>query len=300
MRPLGALFIYLLVVFIGGALLAPWLYQLAQAVAHPFPHLARVPFHRFLDRSLLIFALAALWPLLRAFGMVSWRETGLIAPYGQWRKLGGGLLLGLVMLAVAAGTAIGSGDRILAPNLTLHKIIGTIFNATAAAIVIAPVEELLFRGGIFGGLRKAFYWPLALVASSLIYALAHFLQRAEPAGPVGWNSGLLLLPRLLGGFADFHALAPAFFTLLLAGVLLGLACQRTGNLYFSIGLHAGWIFWLKIYSAFTTTAPQAVPGLWGTGKLIDGWPVLAVLAVTLAGFNFLPLQPRREPLAISA
>ena len=37
MRPLSALVIYIAVVFIGGALLAPWLWWLAQTGAHRFP-----------------------------------------------------------------------------------------------------------------------------------------------------------------------------------------------------------------------------------------------------------------------
>ena len=65
---------------------------------------------------------------------------------------------------------------------------------------------------------------------------------------------------MLAGFADFHALVPGFFSLTLAGILLGLAYQRTGNLYFSIGLHAGWIFWLKTYGAFTPARRMPRPG----------------------------------------
>lgn len=299
MRPLRALVMYIVVVFIGGALLAPWLYRLAQTVGHSFPQIASAPFHHFVNRSLLILALAGLWTLLCALGATSWRETGLVQLHGQWKKLSGGLLLGFVQLAVVAGTAIGGGDRIFIQGLTAHKIVGTISNAIATAAIVATLEEILFRGGIFGGLRRMFYWPFALIASSLIYALVHFLQRTEWAGAVAWDSGLILLLRMLGGFADFHAFVPGFFNLTLAGILLGLAYQRTGNLYFSIGLHAGWIFWLKTYGAFTTSAPRAATWFWGTGKLIDGWLALIVLAVTLVVFKFLPLKPAREPFAIS-
>ena len=299
MRPLRALVIYLVVVFLGGALLAPWLYRLAQTVAPSFLYLAQVPFHRFVDCALLILALVGLWPLLRAFGVTSGREIGLVPPHGQWKKFSGGMLLGFVTLAAVAGTALGSGDRTLAQDLTAHKIVGTIFNAFAAAVVVAVLEEILFRGGIFGGLRRTFYWPLALAASSLIYAFVHFLQRPELTGAVAWNSGLVLLPRMLGGFADFHALVPGFFSLLFAGVLLGVAYQRPGNLYFSIGLHASWIFWLKIYGAFTADTRHAADWFWGTGKLIDGWLAFLVLAVTLAVLKFMLLKPRREPFAIS-
>jgi membrane protease YdiL (CAAX protease family) len=251
------------------------------------------------NRSLLILALAGLWTLLCALGATSWRETGLVQVHGQWKKFSGGLLLGFVSLAVVAGIAIGGGDRVFIPGLTAHKIVGIISNAIATAVVVGTIEEILFRGGIFGGLRRILHWQLALIASSVIFALVHFLQRAEFTGPVAWNSGLVLLPRMLGGFADFHTFVPGFFNLTLAGFLLGLAYQRTGNLYFSIGLHTGWIFWLKTYDAFTTGAPRAATWFCGSDKLIDGWLALMVLVAALVVVGLLPLKPAREPFAIS-
>jgi hypothetical protein len=298
MRPLWALVLYIVLVFIGGALLAPWLYWLAQTFAHAFPHIAAAPFQRFEDRSLLILALAGLWPLLRALGVTSCREAGLVRPRGQFNKLFGGLLLGFISLAVVAGLAVASGNRVFIQTEAAHKVVAIIFNAIGAAVVVAVLEEILFRGGVFGGLRKFLYWPFALIASSAVYALVHFLHRAEFTGAIGWNSGLVLLPRMLDGFADFYALVPAFFNLILVGALLCLAYQRTGNLYFSIGQHAGWIFWLKTYGVFTASAPRAATWFWGTGKMIDGWLAFIVLAATLAIFKFLPLGKKSEPFTI--
>ena len=295
MRPLRALVIYIAVVFIGGALFAPWLCRGAQLFAHWFPKIASFPFHRFLDRSFLIFALAGLWPLLRSFGATSWRDIGIIPPYGQSNKLFGGLLLGFFSLAAVA---IGFGGRGVVHDQEAHRIVGIILSAIGTAIVVAALEEILFRGGIFGGLRRVLYWPFALLISSAVYALVHFLQRAELAGPVVWSSGLALLPHKLGGFADLHAIVPGFFNLTLAGALLGLAYQRTGNLYFSIGLHAGWIFWLQIYGQLTTQPPQTAIWFWGGGKMIDGWLAFLALAATLAVFKFLPLDQRRPHFTI--
>jgi uncharacterized protein len=102
-----------------------------------------------------------------------------------------------------------------------------------------------------------------------------------------------LLPLMFGGFPNSNAVLAAFFNLTLAGVLLGLAYQRTGNLYFSIGLHAGWIFWLRFYSFLTLPAPHANLRLWGTDKLIDGWMAFAILAVALAILlRMLPAKPK--------
>jgi CAAX protease family protein len=296
MRPLWALLIYLAVVFIGGALFAPWLYWFAQH--QPFPKIAGAPFHRFVDRSLLFFALAGLWPAFRALGAKSWREIGLIPPYGHSKELYGGLALGFFSLAIVAGMAIGFGVRVISADLTPHKIVGTIFGAIGTAVVVAVLEEILFRGGLFGGLRRVIYWPFALLVSSAIYALAHFLQRGEITGAIAWNSGLILLPQMFRGFMDFYALIPGFFNLTLAGILLGLAYQRSGNLYFSIGLHAGWIFWLKIYGALTFGPTRDTSWFWGSGKLIDGWLAFFVLAITLFIFRFLPLGEKRTPYQI--
>jgi hypothetical protein len=297
MRPLSALVIYIVLVFIGGALLAPWLWWLAQNGAQTFPGIAAAPFHRFVDRSFLILALAGLWPLLRALGAKSARDLGIVPPYGQSKKLFGGLALGFFSLAIVAGLAVGFHDRVLVENLGAHKMVGTIFGAVATAAAVAALEEILFRGGIFGGLRKFIYWPVALVISSAIYALAHFFQRAEFTDTITWHSGLELLPPMLRGIADFHALVPVFFNLTLVGILLGLAYQRTGNLYFSIGLHAGWIFWLKTYGAFTAGASGATSWFWGSEKMIDGWLAFFVLALMLVSFKFLPLQ-KRTPFQI--
>ena len=298
MRPLRALIIYILVVFVGGALLAPWLYWFIHVFAHQFPQIAAEPFHRFVDRSFLILALAGLWPLLRALGVNSWREAGVVGPQGQWVKLLVGLLVGFLSLAVVAGSALAFGDRVSVHSVNAHAVVATIFHALSTAVIVAVIEEFLFRGGIFGGLRKFFYWPLALVISSFVYAFTHFLRPADVTGEVGWQSGLVLLPRILGGFTDVQVLMPEFLNLTVAGLLLGLAYQRTGNLYFSMGMHAGWVFWSKTYGTLTTAAPHAATWFWGTSKMLDGWFALVVLVVVLVLFDLLSPRPRNEPFNI--
>src|SRR4051812_26333516 len=119
MRPLRALAIYIAVVFLGGALLAPWLYWLMQSLAHAFPNafgggfpkLADSPFHRYINRCLSLLAVAGLWPLLRALGATSPRDVGLVKPFGQGKRFGGGILFGFASLAIVAALALASGAR---------------------------------------------------------------------------------------------------------------------------------------------------------------------------------------------
>jgi membrane protease YdiL (CAAX protease family) len=282
--------IYIAVVFIGGALLAPWLYWLAQPLAHEFPKIASSPFHRFVHRSLLGLALIGLWPLLKSLGAASLREAGLVWPAGQWRRVGGGFLFGFISLALVAGAAVLSGARHWNPMMSPRLLAQRLAGIALTAVVVAVLEELLFRGGVYGLLRKVFNWGFALLLSSMVYAMVHFMEPARLVGAVTWHSGLELLPQMLGGFGDPRAVVPGFFSLTLAGLLLGWAYQRTGNLCFSIGLHAGWIFWLKSYGMLTTAAAGSNVWWWGTSKLIDGWFAMGVLGLGVLVFARLPLE----------
>ena len=293
MRPLRSLAIYLAVVFLGGALLAPWLYWAAQWAGEQVPALRQIagkPFHRYVNRALLGLAVLGLWPLLRGIGLRSWREIGLVRP--EWKQLGGGFALGLASLGVVAMSALLAGARVM--SFDTARAGRVLLSAGMTAGVVAVLEEVVFRGGLFGALRKAQPWKLALALSSAVYALVHFLERTDYTSPVRWTSGLELLPQMLCGFGDAQVLVPGFLNLTLAGAILGLAYQRTGNLYASIGLHGGWIFWLKCYGAFTRPVVEANSWWWGTHKLIDGWIALPVL---LGGLLILSQAkwPRREP-----
>jgi len=229
-----------------------------------------------------LLALFGLWPFLRTIGIGSWRDAGLDNPIRHWRQGVRGGAVGLASLALLAGLAIISGVRSLDldhPTSDFWKHLG---RSTSAAIFVSVLEEALFRGALFGALRKGCQWTIALFVSSLLFAAVHFLQKAETIEAVTWNSGFLMLPQMAKGFLNLNVMMPAFINLTLAGIILGLAYQFTGSLYFSIGLHAGWIFCQKSYGFLTRGRIDASIWLWGSDKLIDGWLALLVLIVTMA------------------
>jgi membrane protease YdiL (CAAX protease family) len=286
MRPLRALLIYIIAVFIGGALLAPPLYWLMQHFAHAAPKLAAAPFHRYVNRALLGIAIIGLWPLVKNLGFTSLAEVGFVRPRGQLKKLGAGFLLGFISLALVAALAFACGAREMNTRFTGGQIARKLLGAAGAAIAVAPLEELLFRGALFGTLRKVFHWIFALVLSSMFYAIVHYLDSPKEPTTITWLSGLQLLPLMLKNLADLHQVIPGFLNLTLAGMLLAWAYQRTGNLYFSIGLHMGWIFWMKAYAALTALPPDANKWLWGSGRtaIVNGWVALPILFGTLLAF----------------
>jgi uncharacterized protein len=298
MYPLRSLLVYIVAIFVLGALLAPALYEAVQWAASVFPvfaALAQHPFHRFVRRSLQLTALIGLWPFLRSIRVHSWRDVGLVGPSGQGRRLALGFAAGFASLACIAILAIAVGARRLDPDPRVAKLAGVALTAAGVAIL----EELLFRGALFNALRKAHALLVALTTSSAVYALLHFFQKPPAPEQVTWSSGLESLLQMLRGFSEVGSLVPGFFTLTLAGAILALAFQRTGNLYFSIGLHAGWVFWVKSYSLLTRAQPGAGLAFWGSNKLIDGW-LAAIVLTALLGLLPVLLPQRAAPAAGAA
>ncbi|HET6233291.1 MAG TPA: CPBP family intramembrane glutamic endopeptidase [Longimicrobiaceae bacterium] len=282
-RPLRALLLYLLAVFAGGALLAPWLYHAVQWLARETPALAgiaKMPFSRYVNRGILIVAVLGLPWFVRASGIRRWSDVGLDPRHPRWRRFAAGFALGLVSLAVVCTVAVAAGAR----EVQSHppgRLASRLAGALLTALIVCVVEELLFRGAIFGGLRRSVGWKAAMAASSAVYAIVHFMGKPDAPGAVAWDSGLRVMPSMLRGMTELHGLVPGFLNLTLAGVILALAYHATGDLFTSMGIHAGWIFWLKFYGYLTRGVPGANEWVWGTSKLIDGWFAFAALVVVL-------------------
>jgi uncharacterized protein len=292
-RPLLALALFLVAVFAGGALLAPWLYHALQALA-PGTKLARTPFARVVNRSLLLVALLGIPFYVRASGIRRWADVGVDPRRLRWRRVAAGFALGFCSLAAVCGVALASGARTLSPR-TPGQLAGQFAGALATALFVAVIEELLFRGAIYGGLKRAMPWGAALVVSSAIYAIVHFMARPSNPPEIGWLSGLRVLPTMLAGMLEPGGLVPAFVNLTLAGMVLGLSYHFTGDILASIGIHAGWIFWLKFYGYLTRAVPGTDPVFWGTRKLVDGWLAFVALVVVL-GLLMIFAWRRRDDL----
>jgi uncharacterized protein len=299
MRPGRAILLYLTVVFLGGALMAPGLWAVATWAGAHFPglrFLADNPFHRFVNRAVLGTALLGLWPFLRATGVRRWADLGLPPPAGHGKELALGLGLGLGSLAGLALVILAAGGRQMDGGHSLAQLTGPLINAALSAVVVGCLEEVLFRGALFGLLCRAHHWVWALLVSSAIYALVHFFERPDSPTVINWMSGMVVLCRMMRGFVEFEHLVPGFFNLALAGVLLGVAFRRTGTIYSSIGLHAGWIFWLKSYNILTATRAGASVWIWGSGRLIDGWAAMAILGLTLWVLCKIPVRSAGVPV----
>lgn len=289
-RALGA---YLIWVFAGATLLAPWVWWLAKGASSAWPEaelgwLVDHPFSRYVHRCLLVLAVAGLWPLTRAMGCRTWEAAGWRASAGGMRRMGWGFVAGILGFSLLVGVEGWMGARDWKEGISWGKVAGGAGSAILAAGVVATIEETLFRGVLFGGMQSAIGGRGAILVSSGFYSLVHFFGRPGSPAEVTWLSGVETLLGMMGGLVEWSRLVPAFVTLFLLGLLLGLSRYRDGSVHFSVGLHAGLVFWVKMRGVLTQTPPGQARG----GDLLQGWLPLVMTWVGLM-FYLYQTEPGR-------
>jgi membrane protease YdiL (CAAX protease family) len=280
LKALGQILLYLAATVLIAALLAPPLFWIAQAAGAHLGNatltafLAKTDFARYFDRAIMIAALALLWPLLSALEIDNFgRDLGLVRDRWGWQRLAAGFLIALVTLLLLGAILILTGVY----RLHSHLAYGKLAWLPVIAAVVSVIEEFLFRGALQGAVRKTTVDGFALVAVAFLYAAVHFMKPpAHGLAPsaIHWWSGFALLPDAFSQFRDPGLLVGGFSTLLLAGLILGYARDRTRSLWMPVGLHAGWILG-KMSLVEVTRHSEAWPWL-GPDILIGLAPLLTL------------------------
>jgi CAAX protease family protein len=119
--------------------------------------------------------------------------------------------------------------------------------AIVVGLLIATIEESIFRGALFTGLYKQTGAIIATFFSSLVYAAVHFVRYMDlPADTnIGWLTGLSMLPDAFRRFHEWN-IVDYFLTLFIFGVLLALLRLKHKSIAACIGVHAGIVMLIKI------------------------------------------------------
>jgi membrane protease YdiL (CAAX protease family) len=257
--PLSGKFIlpvFLLIILVGAMLLGPVIYYAVGVIWH-------IPFHRAMDRALLISAVAALglfWSRI-PLGELWPRERG------AWIEL----LLGYFIAAVSIQAMIGFNAALAgftSTHLSSGQIAGRALLALVAALLAPPLEETVFRGFIQRELIAGLGVRAGLILGAMIFMLAHFLKIPVELDqqPVHLWSGVTALGAAFGNFGH-DLFRPDNIgkeaNLLLVGLILGGIFLRSGNLWMNAGLHSGWIFGLLLFTGLTH--PVETPRVVGFG-----------------------------------
>jgi len=262
-------------------LLSPAIYFLARGagIQGIFPQLSRFDFTVYFSRTILLVLLILILPGLRWMGFKNWHDLGLEKNLNWKRDWFCGMSLGSILLGLTFAILF-----FVSPNIALDErfYFSRLFENLIAALLIAVIEELLFRGVLFGILRKQLNLAFALTALSVFFALIHF-ARPPQIGMAGenifWYSGFFIITSLFEPCLHLGQILGSFTTLFLVSAVLCYCVFKTNSLFFSMGLHAGWVFIIKSFQSAVVWRIQ--PTLWLGKDLRSG--VVPIILIALSG-----------------
>jgi uncharacterized protein len=260
---LGVFLVFILLV---GALLAPPLFQWAQptvsewralpasAQTWPINEMVKAGFDRYFNRLVQISALLGLiW-----LAMTS-RQRGRVLPRMQLGSKG--IQQSLLGFGIAGGFLLLLGWCYCQTGVyALRKEAPWLGLGTPllAALGAGIVEELIFRGLILGMLLRSLSPLKAVLWATSFFALVHFLKPPADyvlaAEQVNATSGFALIGQIFAHFGQWNFILAEFGTLFMVGWVLAWVRLHTDSLWPCVGLHAGWVFGLKYFSALTKTS----------------------------------------------
>ncbi len=269
-----------------GCVLAPLMKRLFISLAPNysfFDTLARYELYRILSRILMVLTLIYLIGFRKTLFSGSDTSGLLKVSSLSARLFVAGFMLGIATLLIQVGCAVFFGARTLFfYKFTWAKFVAKSVKAFFSASLIGLIEEFVFRGILFGYFKRHLPLIMAFLLSSLIYSAAHFFQPKDMI-PIDETS-------LLSGFVIFaHIIKPVLspevimrsIGLVLVGLCLASGYYFTRSLYFSIGLHAGWVFVIKVDGIMVTrTMPDRI-FLWGSSNIVGGISTWIMLVAVL-------------------
>ncbi len=279
---IGVMAVVLLSAFL--APLVKWFFLLFSPYCAVCSSLSEYELHRVLSRIFMI----GIFLFLFLFRKLLFVGKGLFAPVyfqsgaGKWFLIG--FALGVATLALQVLLAVIFDARsVNVAGFEWGRFAQKALKAFFSASLIGVIEEFIFRGVLYGKINRARSFWMALLISSLIYSTAHFF-RPKDIAPIDnltiW-SGFVVLGQILTPFAepDFIYEAVGLF---LVGVCLVFAYRYSKSLYFAIGLHAGWVFVIKMDGMFVARTLPDLISLWGSSNIVGGiytWLLLVIIAV---------------------
>jgi membrane protease YdiL (CAAX protease family) len=255
-----------------------------------------ITFERVLSRTLLLTAVVFVVIFLRVSGKLSLAAAGFAADGRSFlRSLFVNFAFGLLAMGAIAVMLLATGLRFASaasPGETFEQLLASVPVALTTGIVVGLFEETYFRGLVMAAVPRGARAGSALIATSLFFAIVHFLAaEAEPA-EIRWHSGLRLVAEGLSALSAPAAIG-ALVALAAGGLLLGTMRLRDGHIASCAGFHAGWVTGYTLTHRLTdVTAPNGRAWLIGPDGVL-GWLAFVWIAALLVAYVL--LRRVREP-----
>jgi membrane protease YdiL (CAAX protease family) len=248
----------------------------------------RIPFPRFFNRFFMISGILLFFAYRPLLKIDSPSQLGLTPWSGALRDIGIGLCLALGSMVVLGFIMSLAGVYDPFFRLALRDSVETCLKAILAGFTVGFLEEIFFRGIIFRGLLEDWKPLPAFIGANLFYSALHFVKPGEEYVLTGIDpwAGFRHLFSTFAPFLEPAEIAPGIIGLLLIGIVLSYAFLRTGTLYLSIGLHAGWVISIKTIRVVGDYQRENLGWLFGSSepKIITGlvtWAGIVIVGVAV-------------------
>jgi membrane protease YdiL (CAAX protease family) len=248
----------------------------------------RFPFPRIFDRTVMATLLLVMLLAARDLNFVSLLSRGFKHPAvpSAVRAIRG-FVVALLAIAILFGLALAVGGGGVGNHEAAIALIPKYF---LSAIAIAFIEEAFFRAFLLGGMKADFGNRIALIASAAIYAVAHLVRSPARFYVTDYQpaAGLLTLAHSVDQFTNPAIAIPTLIGLFLLGIVLGEAYLLTGSVYFSIGLHCGFVLGAKMWPKIILNRAAILWWIAGGGAIpLIAAPTAWVIAIAI----FATLRP---------
>jgi len=294
MKSYQRLLIFVMLVLALTALVSPWaatVWDLISATEGQDPQ-DRIPFSRIFNRFFMISGILLFFVCRSLLKIESPAQLGLLPKKQAVRDVVNGLLLALGSMFTLGW--IMSLAKVYQPffRLSVSDSVEQCVKAVLAGFTVGFLEEIFFRGIIFRGLLEDWKPLPAFVAANLFYSALHFVKPGEEYFLTGIDpwAGFRHLFSTFAPFLEPAEIAPGLIGLLLIGIVLSYAFVRSGTLYLSIGLHAGWVIAIKTVRVFGDYRAEDLGWLFGSSdpKIVSGvvtWVGIILVGVAVHWFT---------------
>ncbi len=205
------------------------------------------PFPRIFDRTVMVSMLIVMLYAARDLNLMPLLRRGFIHPAApSFVRAIRGFIVAMIAIAILFGLAFAVGGGGIGDHRAAAALIPKYF---LSAIAIAFIEEAFFRAFLLRGMSNDVSKRVALIASAAIYAVAHLVRSPARFYVTGYTptAGLMTFAHSVDQFTNPAIAIPTLIGLFLLGIVLGEAYILTGSVYFSIGLHCGFVLSAKMW-----------------------------------------------------